>query len=357
MILENNREQSSAAKNQNFTVMLPCEPSQFGAFVSSLLGRPQTIYKPISGPFEINKDDIQNIHQLIEQRLHQQNDASLIQFTAKIFYDDNSSVLLNTVNDLIHYNEVKPLLSVGVRLSWTYLIKFRNKDVPEKQEITIYFGSETKHHIRSFRALEFDDSAYFGRSGIMLEIKHTDRTWGEDIISLLSGNLKNLKIKVSATRNFVYENSSTIGFLSGLLMFLIGISGAIFSINAYYRELTFKFKKISELQSHANDMLSAKINFMLDLSTNGDSFKFTLAIIALICVFLIVSIIFGVFIGEKADSRPKSFILLSKLAEKDKSENKNKPNRDWSMFILSLLGGVFSGIVANFIFLIYFTNT
>ncbi|ARU48033.1 hypothetical protein [Sulfurospirillum diekertiae] len=110
---------------ENFAVTLPCNPNDFGAFISGLLGKPQTIEKAFRGTFEVSKDDIINTFYLIEQRIQQQNDAQLVQFTVKILYNDDTSVLLNSIADFEHYTEVRPLESIGVALSWTYLIKFK----------------------------------------------------------------------------------------------------------------------------------------------------------------------------------------------------------------------------------------
>jgi hypothetical protein len=81
------------------TMLLPCAPDQFGDFVAGLLGKPQTIERSIKGPFVVTKDDIENLHHLIEQRVSSQNERTLIQFTCRIVYDDDSSVLLNSFPD------------------------------------------------------------------------------------------------------------------------------------------------------------------------------------------------------------------------------------------------------------------
>ena len=76
----------------------------------SLLGRAQTIQKGFHGTFLLTRDHIQNVFHLVDQRVHQQNDATLIQFTVTIRYGDDSSVMLNDLADFLHYNEVHPLV-------------------------------------------------------------------------------------------------------------------------------------------------------------------------------------------------------------------------------------------------------
>lgn len=77
-----------ATANQ-YAVVLPCEPDYFRDFVAGLLGKPQTITKEIFGAFELNKDDIANFYHLVIQRVGQQNESTLIQFTVRIVYDDH----------------------------------------------------------------------------------------------------------------------------------------------------------------------------------------------------------------------------------------------------------------------------
>lgn len=128
---------SSTAASRNYGVMLPCSDEDFGDFISSLLGKPQTIEKVIGGTFEIDDRNITNIFHIVDQRISQQNDASLIQFTVTIVYDDDSIHLLNSLEDFQHYSEVKPLVSVAVHLSWSYLVRFNRKNALEKQTIEI----------------------------------------------------------------------------------------------------------------------------------------------------------------------------------------------------------------------------
>src|ERR1700694_338469 len=115
------------------TVVLPCPPDQFREFIAGLLGLPQTIEGTLDGPFEVTKQDAENLYALIDQRISSQNEAALVQFTARVAYDNKSSVLLSSLRDFLSYNEVKPLKSTGLQLSWTYLIKFPMKAFPEKQ--------------------------------------------------------------------------------------------------------------------------------------------------------------------------------------------------------------------------------
>ena len=189
-------------KSGNVSIALPCEPEDLKNFISGLLGKPQIIQKFFDFPFEVRKSDISDIFHLLDQRIHQQNKATLLQFTVKILYDDDSSVTINSIEEFMIYNEVRPLESREVTISWVYLIRFQQKDIPERQQIDLTYRAgrgklvtiEDGFGIHRLKQI-------LGPATINLRIAHTDRTWGIDIESLISGQLKNLKI----SQNKVYS--------------------------------------------------------------------------------------------------------------------------------------------------------
>jgi len=65
---------------------IPVKKEDLGVFISSLLGQPQSIERELYGKVDIDHSWLTNLHHLISQRIHQQADASLINFTAEIFY-------------------------------------------------------------------------------------------------------------------------------------------------------------------------------------------------------------------------------------------------------------------------------
>ncbi|MCJ7482116.1 MAG: hypothetical protein MUO31_04040, partial [Thermodesulfovibrionales bacterium] len=181
------RKEDEASRYQ---IILPCNQKDFGEFVSGLLGKPQTIERSFWGTYELTEDDIQNTYHLVEQRVHQQNDAVLIQFSLKVIYNDNSSVLHNSLQDFLLYREVRPLVPISIHLSWIYLIKFRDKSISEKQVIEMTFGMP-KDEPPIY--LSYPSTRYHRYERLInIRISHTGRTWATDIESLLSGHVETL---------------------------------------------------------------------------------------------------------------------------------------------------------------------
>ena len=257
------------------SVILPCEPDQFRNFISGLLGRPQTITRDLVGPYELTRADVDNLYHLLDQRIRSQNEGTLIQFTARIRYDDKSSVLLNSFSDFQAYNEVRPMISTALALSWTFLIKFRNKNYPEKQQIDVNFGTDGG-------VVYFGGDERFGahipfHSGgyIQTQISHTDRSWGTDIDALLKGHLETLKKMESRFRVLANQYSGWLGWFAGIL---VGASG-LFAISQATDGLVQRYLAEAKKAAAVSD-IAAKIDFLTHVVASGLWARYSLYVTA-----------------------------------------------------------------------------
>ena len=231
---EDPTKRTGAYEREEYAVMLPCRPEDFKEFVSGLLGKPQTITKRFLGKFDISKEDIESFHHVLTQRVAQQNEGKLIQFTIKIVYDDNSSVLLNSLEDFIHYNEVRHVSSIAAHLTWTFLVLFPDRKVPEKQTIEISIITNTEKQMPFYD----EDLPFFlmhspKKGYITFQISHTARTWGGDIEALLSGHIKNLLQPASKIRNYIREHDGLIALFVGLTFFIIALGASLYTTNIH----------------------------------------------------------------------------------------------------------------------------
>ena len=223
---ENESGKIEPINNTKGFLALPFDADQFKDFLIGLLGKPQIIRKTIYGSFEIELADIQNFHHLIEQRIHQQNNGKLLQFRANVKYDDMSSVELNSFDELVTYNEIRPIISTGIELSWDYLIQFSDKEIPEKQTITIDInaGSELRFGAHNLTLLPLD----LRKTGrFYIEIHHTARTWASDIESMLTNHIESLLKPPNKLRDFLEKNDGAIGLLVGTLFTLSALVASL----------------------------------------------------------------------------------------------------------------------------------
>jgi hypothetical protein len=329
------------------TVVLPCPPDQFRDFIAGLLGRAQTIETTIAGPFEVTKDSIENLYHLLEQRLSSQNEATLVQFTTRIVYDDNSSVLLNSLQDFLSYNEVKPLISVGLHLSWTYLIKFPNKPFPEKQLVLISF--DTAGRSVAFQGVGAVQLSYREPNPITLRIEHTDRTWGADIEALLRGHLEMLRQPIGRARAFANRFSGWIGLLAGTVAFILTL------IATYRISVEFALVQLARLKEATkgvtgNDLTSYQLDYLVDLIASGVWTRFTLFAAVLFIALLIGSIILGAVMGEMAHVRVPSFLLLTSRSKLNRDSEKHRLEHSWYQLLFTFLGAMLIGVLSNGVF-------
>lgn len=214
-VLENHQPpQQNGARYDTDVIVLPVEREHFAEFISGLLGKPQVIGRIINGSFCLDKSDVTNVHALLSQRVLGQNDSSLINFSARVFYSDNSSVMTNSYEDFMSYAEIRPLYSTGLELSWRWLVKFRGRDVPEKQDVNLSFRASRKTTEGTFI---FEDDLFptHVSSAIFIRTSHTERSWGSDVDILLKGFVENILYKEHPARVFLRKHSKLIGATAG----------------------------------------------------------------------------------------------------------------------------------------------
>jgi hypothetical protein len=333
------------------TVVLPCPPDQFRDFIAGLLGRAQTIETGIEGPFEVRKENVESLFHLLGQRIGSQNEATLVQFTARIIYDDNSSVLLNSLQDFLAYNEVKPLISVALHLSWTYLIKFQNKKFPEKQVIEVSF--DTTGQAIQLSGVGSLQMLYRKSPPIILRIEHTDRTWGADIEALLRGNLELLQQHVGRARCFANKFAGRIGAVAAVLALALTLFTTYrISCEFAVTQLSKLSESVKGLTGNASIVTAKQIDFLVNLVTAGVWTRFTLFSAVLLIALGVGSIFFGGIVSDYARVVVPSFVLLTNQSfERKKIENQRLTN-SWYKLVGTFLGAVGIGVLSNAVFLL-----
>ncbi|HWX84248.1 MAG TPA: hypothetical protein VNZ48_11690 [Xanthobacteraceae bacterium] len=332
------------------TVVLPCPPDQFRDFIAGLLGRPQTIEGFLGGPFEVARQDVETLCHLIDQRISSQNEATLVQFTARIAYDNNSSVLLNSLYDFLSYNEVKPLTSVALHLSWTYLIKFPLKAFPEKQVIQITFGSGVgRRHFIFDERVRWLEQAYedWPGGGMNLRIEHTDRTWGTDIESLIRGHLQLLQKTVTKARQFSNRFSGVIGFGSAAVALLICM------LLGYRLTIQFAAKTMERMPKAeapiSLEVVARQLNSLTEIVASGVWTRFSLLLLVVFVATIIGSIALGVTVSDAALQPFRSFVLLTPRAITSRDAYLRALEKSWyrlaAWIVLTLALGVASNLV------------
>lgn len=332
---------------QNFSkgyLTIPFEGDQFANFIRGLLSSPQTLSKTIEGHFEIHLKDLQNFHDLISQRIIQQNDGMLIQFRTKVYFSDGSSVTLGSYDQLISYNEVKPIRSVAVRLNWEYLINFADRETPEKQSIELLIVSGGDNTRLTHRDIP---SYYYNMGEFRLLIQHTARSWAYDIEALITNQVKSHIREEDKIKRYVRKKSSQFALVGGGLYLIISIIGAfLVTKNFTKNQLDIAKKSLGTLKSDGD-----KLDFLISSISSGKSSEHFYLVSIFILIQLIASTFMIVIIDHYAENTNEpSFIVLTRKAKEFRDKIVNKRRKNWNLIFYTIIIGIIVNIISSYIF-------
>jgi hypothetical protein len=325
-------------------LVLPLGEDQFTSFVASLLGKPQILRKSIKGVFHLKREDIANLFHLVDQRVKQQNAAQLIQFRVNVSYDDGSSVEVGSLLDFQQYNEVKPLRSVGVTLSWSYLIKFPDRKSPEKQEIDLHFNASPL----GARGLvyEYEYALSDSPSLVAYFIRHTARTWGHDIDSLLDHAISSLLIPEAPTRAFVRKHREQIGGAFAFTFIAMHVIATYLLMGLFAdagRTMLLEIQQSSPADLDRNVLLFLS-NYVID----GGWSQLMFVAVAALFVAVAIAITIWVTISSLAEAYPPSFVLMTQKAIELRNAVQRKYERSWHKLLLATIGALVMGVAGNY---------
>jgi hypothetical protein len=331
-------------------IVLPFKEGQFERFIKGLLGSPQTISNTKKGSYEIDVNDLRSLYQLISQRITQQNDGKLIDFNSKIVFDDDSTVTLNSLQELLTYNEVRPIVSEAIHLEWKFLVKFQDKEFPERQNIKVSFlSSDAGNRILDDGPILIVNSSNQGR--INYRVEHTARTWGADIEAMLTNHFDSLLQSTSKVKDFIRKNKNSISFGVASLFFLCSLAVSFWTTNNFSNNrVDYVNEQLSSITGTDIDAITTKINSLAEVLSSGAWAQHFFAVFVFIIFSFIAAIFLGIWVDSAADNPEPSFILLTKKSKEHKKNVLKKKKKKWLSFTFSLITGVAVGVISNLIF-------
>jgi hypothetical protein len=341
------------------SIVLPLDEDTFKDFLVSLLGQPETIEGQMKGSFEINIGDFQKIDQLLDNRIETQNLSSLLEFKAKLFFDDDTSMSFNGVESFVSYNEIRPLICTGFIFTWSYLVKFHNKQASEKQEISISSVASKESSV-----VFLSDFKDVQTNKIIYSVRCTNKSWGIEIAELIRKTLLML-FKSNNSLYFIRRKSSQ------STIFFVFVTACILICFSYiFRKgiIILGIESCSSLMDQAKSYiekdvkLEQKINLILQLSSKcngsigfGDG-STIYVILLVVFVFLSVALSFALAlkIVELIQPPDYHFILFTEKSRKVRKEYFRKL-KGWRIFwavtiSLGLILGITSGVIGNYIY-------
>jgi len=325
------------------SMALPVDKKVLGEFISSLLGQPQSIAKRFDQAFSVDHDWFIHFFSSILQRIQQQNSPEPLSFEAHILYKDRLERKITSWQAFQHFSETQNIISIGVRFNLALLIHFPSKELPERQEIIINF--QTANGKKTPGLFEHLLGLATPLGNIEIEIRHTERTWADDILRLIENEISNIQVSELKLRHHARKFFAPFSLFSFPITMLASL--AYTSWSGRTEGLTERAEKLLMSNETSLQVLHEKTNILMveaAKSSAGRSESFLFLLYALFISGLIY--IVGMFLVQPTPS----FIVLSKAAEKDRTQTLDRQKRRGLILIVSTFLSLTLGIVGNFIY-------
>lgn len=326
---------------------LHLDNERLGEFISSLLGQPQSISKLFDKPFIVDHDFFKNLFSKIFQRLKQQNDFDTIGFVAKISFSDGTERKINSLDSFYSYSETMNLISTRLFISISLLIKFPSKETPERQNINLIFDSN-----EDFDGNSKVPSSSSKKTGVIIvDIEHTERTWADDMLTMIEKSLDETWIEES----FIFKNVMKVINLFGgkyFLTFSMLISMILMLFSLYSKSTKSyaeAFNKLDSIQNVDLNLVHDKLNLLSKayMIRNDNSEIYALIILALVPTLAILISFFKDFISPY-----RSYVVLTKHTQDFMDRNSIRVSKRNKMFstLIMLLISLMVGVLGNYIY-------
>lgn len=324
-------------------VALPVDKKKLGEFISGLLGQPQSLERKFEEPFSADHIWFVNFFTLVFQRIQQQNAPEPLAFEASIRYRDKVERKITSWQAFQHFAETQNIISVGVKFHVALLIQFPNKHVPERQEIIIDFNSNESR--QSFTESLIGRDPIVGR--ITVEIRHTERTWADDIWRVVETELANIQVIENSLKKRLRKLIFPIVSLSFPFMMLASLLYTEWAKRGARESLRTKI--LATLDAGKLDMqtLHNKIDVLMTNAVSSADSKFGDETVMMYSIMVSALLFFsGIFLA-----RPNpSFVVLSKAAETNRKDTLERLKRKNFWLLVSLIGSIALGVIGNFVY-------
>src|ERR1051325_267555 len=112
------------AREQEDALTLSIPKRSFGDFIQGLLGEPRRIEREYNFNFLIDMNCLSNLDQIVMQRVTQQHVAQLIDFQARVFFENGTRKTLPSREGFLSFADSSTNRTIGISLSWIFLIQF-----------------------------------------------------------------------------------------------------------------------------------------------------------------------------------------------------------------------------------------
>jgi len=327
---------AESTKNQSPDGYLIQVPNRsLGDFITGLLGQPRSIEKSFPNKiYNIDVNWLLNLDDIIRQRIIAQNEGHLIDFSAKLYFDDGKLLLINSHEGFVTFRDMSRTVSVGADIIWTFLIKFPSKATPEKQEIR--FRAFTYKAFQSGKPENYNRDRFLaeGDEDLFYSVQYTDLTWGEDISNHITNLIESSFIDYSRTKKWAQRLYSRVGWILGMVVF---VSLFVYFVNPADPDRLLVLQSARDVGADVNTKLDALIDSQI-LQINSSKYIFIKPFV-IVALFYIMT-----FMGL---SRRMSYLRLNDFSNEYASRRIRKYEIMKYGVMLASLVGMLAGIFSN----------
>ena len=164
------------------------------------------------------------------------------------------------------------------------------------------------------------------RNQFFLRIQHTARSWGTDIESLLTGQIRSWITVETGIKPLIYRSSGLIGLSVSMIFVALALYG-LFSVRNPSIE-AFKAVGRRAFGGSTDD----KLDFLINAVVQNPLTEYGGYVTATILVSVVAAIALGVVVGTLANNQPNSYLVLSEKRKKSSRLSSSRENLDVGIF-------------------------
>lgn len=333
----------------NSVISIPVGKKDLGSFICDLLGQKQSLERTYDIVFEVDHSWLMNLHDMIDQRISQQANSNLINFSAVVYFENGSKRTITTVEAFRSYHETKPNVSNGVKIVWEYLVQFPNRLHPEKQQISFSAQIYEKKQAESSMMFERFGTNVLESSRdsiINVQIDHTERTWGDDIENIISSCVSEVSQEDDFKSRFI--RISRLVLFTAIMIFTLvyPIYNAQSSSGETLEVLHSSFLELSANPQMTHKLTNEKLDMLFETIFTIENNRNSRSVWSLAFMFL-GPMVAAMFLSVTKANQQSHVLLSPKSVQlRDKLRKKNKGKL--LILGLSYILSIAAGILANY---------
>jgi hypothetical protein len=311
------------------------------------LSTAEEISKRLSGTFDIQKQDIQELYQYINDRLNDKFKAELSSFSGVTYFNDGSSEKVTQISKFVSEREknYKPAVVTSIKLSFVYLLQI-NDDL-ERMGIEIIFNTEEGRIPGKNLDSDADRPVCYSE----ISVRYSRGTWSYDVLNWLVEYVSSKLGKQNSLFIFI-ENYHPLLSNFSTILFTSLYWGFIGAFSANSKGVLGSLLQKTPLKTLTLDQ---KVDILLKyfanlLETNGIQVGVsTFAMMGGFVIALSLGQILVAFLRRAIEPTP-SFIRFNDASENHRRKCLRRVKYMWTKFICSLAGALILNILASYIY-------